>query len=290
MSDDKPKKKRFEGLIQFREALRQSLVCLQASLDQRFATALQSKLLHNLNENPDQAFHLLLSSQGAIGQVDELEQITDRHLLIRIYQQQAEDLSSEITLSNSDPAQIRAWLDPTDSMVSSYFFRLASLACNNAIEFDLKHCLAWGSTLKTRPVNSGAEIEAFLSEYGQKFGLSPERSRIMREFVQALSPLLSSLKQIHLMGDGAYVGLLLEGFASEGLGKVLPNFLAQLKNSGAHTLAINIPEDPKQAIQFAMLVPVRPAGKSLRVHPLRGLIILDRVRRRSPAKLKQIAS
>jgi hypothetical protein len=289
MSDEKPKKKRFEGLIQFKEALRQTIVCLQASMEDRFASSLQSELVRRLDENTEQMHHLLFATSGAVGKVDESQQMTEQHLLARIYQQQSDDLRSELTCTQSDPAHITVWLDPADPLITSYFFRLISLACNGPEAFDLKDCLAWGSVLRSQAIPDPSAAEAFVKNCSVQYGFSWDRTEIMLGFVQALSDLLQTCDSIHLVADGSYVGLLIEGKTKVSLPQNLQVTINKLASSDAHTIAINCPEDPNASTQFAMLMPIRLQSKAVCASLLKGFVVLNNIRRKPGTQKNKLA-
>ncbi len=290
MSEDKPKKKRFEGLIQFKEALRQTIVCLQASMEDRFASSLQSDLVRQLDENPDQMHHLLFSTQGCVGQVDESKQLTEQHLLARIYQQQTEDLRTELHCPQKDPAHFTLWLDPADPLVTNYFFRLVSLACNGAKTFDLKDCLAWGSVLRSLAIQNLGTAEDFVKNCSTEYGFSWDRCNIMLGFVQALEPLLQSCESIHLVADGSYIGLLIEGKPKAALPQNLQNTMEQLAKSDAHTIAINCTAEAEACTQFAMLMPIRLPSKATCPSMLKGFIVLNNIRSKPNTQKSKLAS
>lgn len=290
MSEDKPKKKRFEGLIQFKEALRQTIVCLQASMEDRFASSLQSDLVRQLDENTDQMHHLLFSTQGCVGQVSASQQLTEQHLLARIYQQQTEDLRSELHCPQKDPAHITLWLDPADPLVTNYFFRLVSLACNGRETFDLKDCLAWGSVLNSLAIQNLEAAEVFVKNCSAQYGFSWDRSGIMLGFVQALGPLLQSCDSIHLVADGSYIGLLIEGKPKAALPQNLQATMEQLATSDAHTIAINCAANAESCTQFAMLMPIRLPSKAMCPSMLKGFIVLNNIRSKPNTQKSKLAS
>lgn len=289
MSDEKPKKKRFEGLIQFKEALRQTIVCLQASMEDRFASSLQSELVRRLDENTEQMHHLLFATSGVVGKVDESQQMTEQHLLARIYQQQSEDLRTELTCTQSDPAHITVWLDPADPLVTSYFFRLISLACNGTDAFDLKDCLAWGSVLRSQAIQDQQAAEDFVKNCSAQYGFSWDRTGIMLGFVQAISGLLQTCDSIHLVADGSYVGLLIEGKTIACLPQNLQVTVNKLASTDAHTIAINCAADASASTQFAMLMPIRLQSKAVCASLLKGFVVLNNIRRKPNTQKNKLA-
>ncbi len=289
MSEDKPKKKRFEGLIQFKEALRQTIVCLQASMEDRFASSLQSELVRRLDENPDHTHHLLFSSSGCIAKVDEVRQMTDQHLLARIYQQQSEDLRSELKYSTKDAAHITLWLDPADPLITSYFFRLVSLACSGKDNFDLKDCLSWGSIIQSQATQTAEAVEDFVKNCSKQYGFSWDRTAIMLSFVQRLCGFLQSYESIHLVGDGSYIGLLIEGKPKTDVAQNLQATIDQLAASDAHTIAINIAADPEACTQFVMLMPIRLQSKAVSPSLLKGFVLLNNVCRKPKTQKSKLA-
>lgn len=290
MSEDKPKKKRFEGLIQFKEALRQTIVCLQASMEDRFASSLQSDLVRRLDENTEQMHHLLFATKGGLGKVNDSQQMTDQHLLARIYQQQTEDLKTELNCTQPDPAHISVWLDPADPLITSYFFRLVSLACNGQDSFNLKDCLSWGSVLRSESITDENAAEAFVKSCSEQYGFSWDRTGIMLGFVTALSGLLQSCAGVHLVADGSYIGLMIEGKPKASLPQNLAASMQKLASCDAHTLAINCSDDPDVCTQFAMLMPIRLQSKAMCPSQLKGFVVLNNVRRKPNTQKNKLAS
>ena len=277
MSDDKPKKKRFEGLIQFKDGLRQTIVCLQASMEFRFASSLQSELIRKLDDNSNLMHHLLFAEQTQkIGQIDSVEQIQPHHLLTQIYQLQGDNLRQELSGSMGGPAHLSIWLDPSDHLITSYFFRLVSLACNSSDIFDLKNCLTWGSLLYSKSSVTREAIDEFILECIQTYGFCQDRIEIMQTFINNLSPSLQTLTSIHLIADGSYIGLLIEGKTGTEFQAHLPALIQNLASSNAHTIAINSSTAPNLPSQFVMLTPLRIPNRTMSPFALKGLVLINR--------------
>lgn len=290
MSDDKFKKKRFEGLIHFREALRQSIVCLQASMGDRFAHSLQSELVRTLDESAPNAsaFHLLFASQGRdLGQVDTKEQMRNHHVLARIYQQQATDLKDELHWNGQSDAQLSAWLDPSDAQATAYFTRLVSMVCNGSGPLDLKEASSWGSMIQSKAMRKPSDCAAFIEQCQIQFGFCHERKIAMLEFADRLLPLLRSTKSVHLLADGTSIGIMIEGQARVQLPHATQMFFDQLASCRAHTMAINC---MSSQVQFAMFTPVRMNHANLGVPALKGLIVLHDLKRAKKLKTSKLAS
>lgn len=292
MSEDKPKKKRFEGLIQFKEALRQTIVCLQASMEDRFAHSLQSAWIRRLDENSELAYHLLFAmGREGVGTIDDASQLEAKHLVARIYQQQTDDLKSEIRWHGAIEPHISLWLDPADPLITSYFFRLVSLACNEtSCAFDLKQCLAWGGMLRSAQARTADEARTFIHDCSKAYGLSADRVATMESFLNHLAALVSGYDSVHLIADGSYIGFVVEGRPDFELPASGQPAIDRLLKTDAHTIAINCEGVTHGKCQFAMLTPIRIQSKSVGPMPLKGFILLHSVRRAGKEKQSELAS
>lgn len=288
MSEEKPVKKRFEGLIHFKGALRQAVVCLQASLETRFICGVQSELIRNLDKNTSSMHYLLFAEENfPANTVDSEQQLAAHHVLTRIYQQQNEDLCQEINCTSLDSTKISAWIDPNDPLVTHYLFRLISMVCHNQAAFDLKTCQAWGSLLQAETSAPHESAETFIRTCSLGYGFSAERTQILLSFAQALAALVKNIENIYLLADGTSMSLLIEAHPIDNFLTQLPNSIPQLANSGAHTIAINFPSDPNACTQFIVTTPVRLANKSISPFTLKGLVFLHKISNLShPQKLK----
>lgn len=289
MTEEKPKKKRFEGLIHFKEALRQTIVCLQAAMEDRFASTLQSNLIKQLDQNPEQAFHLLFGIKQAVGEINQASDLKSSHLLARIYQQQSEDLRQEICCPAQDLKHINMWINPSDPLMASYFFRLVSLACQGHPQFDLKDSLSWGSVMRSQEVSDVKSTLAFVESCSNQYGFTWDRQTIVQEFVQSLAPILQTFSSVHLHADGSYISFVVEGMPKADLRNQFCSWVQKLSESGAHSLAINIPEEPSLPTQFAVLMPIRLQNKSVNIPYLKGFILLHQICRKKEAEKPKLA-
>lgn len=292
MADERPKKKRYEGLIQFKDSLRQSIVCLLASMENRFALSLHSALIRKLDEDHAPRHHLIFAMGGtAIGSLESPEDISDHHLLARICQQQTADLRSEISWPEGPLPQLSVWLDPADPIVSSLLFRTISLACNLSKPFDLKDCMAWGGILNSQAWQSREQAQLFLSESQKQFGLSKLRSSVLKAFIEQALSLLQPEGQVHLLGDGLSIGLLIEGRALAAEAETIAAAIAQLPGGAAHTIIVNRPRDPAEPLQLAILTAIRMSSPSRGASALKGFVLINNIRpAASPAKISKKAS
>lgn len=290
MSNDNNKKKRFEGLLQFREALRQSIVCLQASMGERFAHSIQSSLIRSLDEAPDNAsyFHLLFGmGDKHIGDVAVQKDMRDHHILARIYQQKETDLKDELSWSALQKAQVSAWLDPSDAQATSYFFRIISMACNSLQPIDLNEASSWGSVLKSQSLKKANEAFTFLKSCQSQYSFSSERLAALEDYLERLLPLLRKSQSIHLLADGASIGLIVEGQSLTALPEGMQLFFDSLAPCRAHTLAINC---SRAQTQFAMFTPIRMNHVNLGVPSLKATLVISEIKRGKKQKSKPLAS
>jgi hypothetical protein len=279
MSEEKPKKKRFEGLIQFKDALRQIVVCLQASMETRFMTAVQSELVKKLDESTPGSHHLLFAMgnepASPIGSEEQLEQ---RHLLAHITQTQGEDIRGEIRWTESKHIKASIWIDSSDILMANYFFWLVSVACQPGKTFQLQQCLNWGGAISSQNVSNPKEIEACLNYWQKHFHLSYARSQAMSHFLQKASPLLRSVDQMSILSDGTFVGIMVEGQTASEDSERRQATIQSLTDVEAHSITINLAREADGITQILMITPIREANKALNQPNLRGFVVLEQMR------------
>lgn len=279
MSEERPKKKRYEGLIQFKDSLRQSIVCLQASMEDRFLHSLHSAWIRKLDEEHAPLHHLIFAmGRQSIGEVNVAQDMTDHHLLARICQQQSADLCSEIIWAKGPTPQLTAWLDPSDFTVSSLLFRMISLACDLSKSFDLKTCMAWGGVLQSANWQSAEEAQQFLRSSQKQFGLSESRVTILKAFLDRALGLLQNKGAVHFIGDGLSIGILIEGSPLEAEAETIARAIAQLPQSAAHTILINRPRDPAEPLQLVILTSIRASSHFKGASMLKGFVLINNIR------------
>ncbi len=278
MSEVKPKKKRYEGLIQFKDALRQTIVCLQASMDTRFAHSLHSPWLKKLDEDHAPQHHLLFATdKGCISDGLAAKDLDENHLLACIHQQQTADLRSEISWNKGLRTKISAWVDPGDMLISSVLFRLISMACNTAIPFDLKDCLSAGGVIKSREWQQFEEGRQFIDECQTQFGLNPQRIKVFKSFLLLSQNLIKDSGKVHLIGDGLAIGILIEGLSLQKDANLLAAALAPLAQ-GNHTIIVNRPESLHEPLQLAILTAIRMPSQLKGSSSLKGFVFLNNIR------------
>ncbi len=279
MSDEKPKKKRFEGLIQFKEALRQIVVCLQASMESRFMTAIQSELVKKLDESTSGSHHLLFAMGSESAKPIESEtQLEPRHLLTQITQTQGEDVRSEIKWSQSHMTKASVWIDSSDILMANFFFWLISVACRPNKTFHLQDCVNWGGAVFSKTITRANDIDVCLQDWQQRFQLSYARQVLMNDFTKASVELLKESTQLSLLSDGSFVGLLIEGRRADCSAEELCKKLQALTQIEAHSITLNLANSADGITQILMLSPIRESNKSLNVASLRGFIVLENMR------------
>ncbi len=277
MADEKPKKKRFEGLIQFKDALRQTVVCLQAAMESRFLTSVQSALIKQLDEQAQGSAHHLLfvTRKGDVPKVESLTDISPKHLLARIKQVPEGDIRDELKWQEEPMPHATIYLDASDQLVSQFFFQMISVACQETDSFDLSQCLTWGGALCRQNLQQKAEASQCLENWQQEYRLSADRTLIMNRFVEASAPLLGSFLNVTLMSDGSYIGLLIEGRGQTLGTEAMAQTLQILAETEAHTIVINLAKSQEAVSQFLMLTPIREVNRTLNQQNLKGFILLQ---------------
>ncbi|MBC7661099.1 MAG: hypothetical protein H7249_15480 [Chitinophagaceae bacterium] len=261
MSAQPVKKKRYEGVIQFQDPLRQALVCLQAALAERFVTGAQDDYL-KLIDTPE-ASHFLMTSDGS--PVGDLSLgLQSRHLLLRIEQ-----------LENSLPKwqapdfyrKIAAWIDSSDPLTTQFLFQvLAQAASPHSTSFDLSSLLAWGTAVDSslNPKNSSF----------QKPWLDTEHTRLLQAFKGDAEGLFKKVEKQSLAADGCSVSFLLEGPTSLSWQALADGALKKLAKMDHHLVALNYTSGPKPRLQCAYLMPMRLPLKDLQTSSLKGFLLL----------------
>jgi hypothetical protein len=253
------KKKRFEGLIQFQDPLRQAMVCLQASLAERFTTGAHIDFLKT--RDSVEASHFLLTSDGSI--IGEMEKgLEERHLLMRVEQLdqnlprwQSPELDNKIT----------AWLDSSDALTSQYFYQILAQASGGTSPFDLRHVSAWGASQDSWTDTKTLKIEPWMNR---------ERIELLNSFRTDASSLFSKLEVQSVSTDGCSVALLLEGECGLQWKDCASEAIKNLAKANRHLLAINYISGPKPRLQIAYITPMRLPLKDLQASTLKGFLLM----------------
>ncbi len=260
-----PKKKRFEGLIQFKDSLRLTLVCLQASLREKFATSLQSPLVAHLDSEHDTKNHLLFSKNNAVGHIKMLDDLNDQHILCRIYQVKGIDLSTEIFWQSTPPASLSIWIDPRDSLSTSYVYSIISYLCEKDLPLDISSCHCWGSYKIAAYHKSQSASQAWLTQWKDELGLDEERVRLYARILRMGWKQFSNVTSIIITSDGTYISLTIEGKLKQC--QNMQGFIIPLCQLPVHIVTVNY--DTTDQIDFC--IPIRMN----KLAPLKGFIIVE---------------
>lgn len=269
------KKKRFEGLIQFQDPLRQAMVCLQAALAERFTTGAHIDFL-KVKDSVD-ASHFLLTSDGStIGEMDK--GLEERHLLMRV-EQLDQNLPSWQTPELDN--KIAAWLDSSDPLTAQYFYQILAQASGEANAFDLRQVSAWGASLDSWTDTKTLKIEPWMNR---------ERIELLNSFRTDASPLFSKMESQSISTDGCSVALLLEGECSFQWKDCALEAIKNLAKENRHLLAINYISGPKPRLQIAYITPMRLPLKDLQASTLKGFLLLRDIKVKAKMSKSVLAS
>lgn len=249
----KPKKKRFEGLIHFRSTLRQTMVCLQASLRNKFATSVQSEYVKSLDEGPDDAHYLLFSSTQKVGEVQSESEIDSHHILSRFYQKESQDLKNEVVWHHQDNAKISLWIDACDALASSELFRIISHICHSGQTLNLKACQNWGSQISLHSYQDLKTAKEWLKQWQSLFRLSQDRLDLICLALDQTVGEFQRLDQLVLASDGTCTSLIIEGQVLDQHKKDLNSALRTLRNLPLHSITLNLGE----VDQISLTSPIR---------------------------------
>ena len=265
----KPKRKRFEGLIHFKDSLRQTVVCLQASLAKRFATSVQSPLIENLDETAEDAYYLLLSSDQDVGQVSDEAEINQHHVLTRLCQCFDDKTRDAIAWHQQDLAKVSAWLDPADQIGSSYLYLILLQICNQSQNLDLKLCRTWGSFAETHDFQSMQSVSQWIEGWRQAYRVNDERTKVFSKSLKQAGPLFESIDQLQLSSDGTFISLTIEGRIDSNLKASTQQIIDACKDLSGHTVVLNLHE----VDQISIVLPIRITQGS-RPYGLRSFIVI----------------
>lgn len=249
----RPKKKRFEGLIQFKDFLRQTVVCLQASLAEKFATSVQSAFIKHLDEQSEGVYFLLLSSSEEVGQVSTEDEISPHHILSRFYQKQGGNVSQDIAWHKQDHTKISVWLDPTDQLAAHSFYRIALQVCSSQQHLNLLECQNWGSLVHTHRFVDRKAMESWLKQWHAHYQINNERMKMLGQSLTQSLGFFDQTEAVHLTSDGTYVSLIIDGELTQKHKSKLDRFVGKLKNLPIHSLILNLGETD----QIALCLPIR---------------------------------
>lgn len=269
------KKKRYEGLIQFQDPLRQALVCLQAALAERFTTAAQLDFLKQRDSR--EASHFLLTSDGST--VGGLPRgLEARHLLMRV-EQLEQNLPSWAAPELDN--KIAAWLDSTDPLTAQYFYQLLAQAVAPTPSFDLKQVSAWGASIESWSDSKTLQSAAWICR---------ERLELLQEFRDDAAPLFGNIDKQSLATDGCSVALLLEGLTHLSWQDLSLEALLRLAKPHRHLLAVNFMSTPEHRLQIAYVTPMRLPLKDLQASTLKGFLLLRDIKEATKVSKSVLAS
>jgi len=235
----KPKKKRFEGLIHFKDSLRQTAVCLQASLTDKFATSVQSEFVRQLDAGSEDVHFLLFSSSDQVGQVSCEDEISSHHILSRIQQKESIQLSSEVEWHQHDKTKISVWIDPTDQLAANAFYRVISHICYTNQTLNLRDCQNWGSLITEHSYSELKQGKAWLSQWQSLFQLNSERLNLIRSSLDQVTPYFADIDNLYLTSDGTCVSLIIEGEIQEQNKNNLTQTIRFLRDLAFHSITVN---------------------------------------------------
>lgn len=274
MSAQPIKKKRYEGLIQFQDPLRQVLVCLQAALAERFTTGAQLDFL-KLRDSGE-ASHFLLTSDGStVGEMGK--GLENRHLLMRI-EQLGQALPTWLTPELDN--KIAAWIDSTDALTAQYFYQLLAQAVSGNDSFCLKQVSAWGANIET-----WTDSKILKPDW-----LGRERRELLGLFTQDASPLFKKIEKQSLATDGCSVALLLEGPTHLNWKDLSSEAFTRLAKADRHLVAVNFMSTPKHRLQIAYITPMRLPLKDLQASTLKGFLLLRDIKETAKLSKSVLAS
>lgn len=249
----RPKKKRFEGLIHFKDSLRQTVVCLQASLSSKFATSVQSEFVRKLDEGSDDAHFLLFSSGTQVGQVDEEHDLCSHHILSRIHQKEAGELADEVCWHRHDKSKVSVWIDPSDHLAASAIYRIISCICYSGQTLNLKDCQNWGSLITSHSYTDLNKAKAWLNQWQGFYQLNIERLNLIRSSLEQLTPDFTAIDQLYLSSDGTSISLIIEGELLDQLKNNLDQTVEKLRGLSYHSVIINMSDKD----QLCLTSPIR---------------------------------
>jgi hypothetical protein len=260
MTSSAVKKKRYEGLMQFQERLRQALACIQASFPGRFSPADQSEQLKGLNTH--YLSHFLLNAQSA----ETNETMSGSSPLLMAIEQLSDDPTDWKYPSPADDVKISAWLDSGDPLACSQMFWLLAAGLSEHPVFDLNQLFARGSVRSTL-------VEAMSQSW-----MSHERTELFDSFRQDAEQIFSAENTL-VSTDGCSVSLVMQGSTSLSSEKAFEAAIKHLKSSERHLVIFSYEGGEKPRIQCAFLTPMRLPLKEPQSFALKGFVLLRDIKK-----------
>ena len=251
------KKKRFEGLIQFHEPLRQALTSIQAAHPSRFATSFQSDFIKH-RDTPELSHFLLALNGSEIGEIPNDRQ--PHHLLMAIERLEDAQIDWKKKLPEND-VNIAAWLNSGDLLVCQQVYRILAAAASNQETFGLDQLLP-----------KGAIKSSFESSEGKPW-MGEERLELFKDFKKDTSKIFKAEKST-ISTDGCTVSLMIEGDTNLSWEKASKKLVTGLKSASRHLVIVNYTSGPNARLQCVYLTPMRLPLKELQTVVLKGFVLL----------------
>ena len=204
-----PKKKRYEGLIQFKDFLRQNLVCLQAALQGSFATAVQCPLVARLDQLDLGCYHLIVGFGRDHDLSAAVTATSDEQLLIQLHQKLDQPLSQLV--EGLRETQVGVWIDSADLLAGQYFYNILANLMLQKGELDRRNQHSWGSVTTSFAVSDHQSmIQAAQNWLHEKQIERPVADQIQLQ-IKSVWPLLKNPQSFALSSDGSYLSLTITG-------------------------------------------------------------------------------
>ncbi|MFW7377543.1 MAG: hypothetical protein ACOH5I_01890 [Oligoflexus sp.] len=282
----KPKKKRFEGLIHFKDSLRQTAVCLQASLNNKIATSVQSEFVKQLDAGPEDVHFLLFSSADQVGLVSREDEMTSHHILSRFHQKTSDELAKEIEWHLHEKTKVSVWIDPIDHLAANAFYRIISHVCYSGQTLNLKHCQNWGSLITDHSYSDLQQAKVWLAQWQSLFQLNQERLNLIRNSLDQTHAYFTDIDNLYLTSDGTCVSLIIEGELQQHNKTNLTQTVRLLRDLTFHSVTLNLGERD----QLCLTSPIR-LNSAQHPSPLKSFILIKGLQKHSTQHLvKKIAS
>ena len=268
MMDPAAKKKRFEGLIQFKEPLRQALACIHAANSRRFATSLQSDFVKHRN-TPELSHFLLGSDDSAIE--DMSNGISPRHTLLAIEQLGEAPLLWKRSRPEPD-VKIFAWLNSADHLACQQLYLLLAAALGDHKTLDLND-LSVSGTIKT-----------VFTQAKDRSWMGSERTQLFTEFEKDTAKIFKAQKTT-VRTDGCTVSILVEGHTNLSQEQASDLAISHLKNPSRHLVIVNYLGGPKPRLQCVYFTPMCLPLKEVQATAIQGFVVLRDIK--TPAKVRK---
>ncbi|MES2744882.1 MAG: hypothetical protein V4655_05620 [Bdellovibrionota bacterium] len=273
MTGSAVKKKRFEGLIQFQEPLRQALVCIQASFPNRFATAAQSSLLAGLN-TPHLSHFLMATDGPEFG--EDTPSLEANHLLMTVEQLDDDQTDWKNQVPSSD-VKIAAWINSADPLACTQMFSLLAAGVSHAATLDLSQLSVLGA------------LQTTLNESQSQSWMQGERVHLFEDFASDAEKIFRVEKKT-VTTDGCTVSLFVEGETTLNAEKAFEAAIKILKNSERHLVIVNYIGGLKPRLQCVFLTPMRLPLKELQTSSLKGFVLLRDIKETAKLAKSVLAS